>query len=101
MGNRKLQSLKPTHTVDFFDSFSMRNRTAKCIVEQITLASFVGGDDVARCLVLSPVRKSVIVPLWALVDLATGQRLPYPTDDLVIEEFSLSQEELEVLFEEA
>jgi hypothetical protein len=43
----------------------------------------------------------VIVPLWALVDLATGRRLPYPTDDLVIEEFSIDQEELNALSEEA
>ena len=101
MGNRKLQSLTPTHTVDFFDSFSRRNRTERCVVDRIAPAGLAGGDDVAHCRVTTPVHKMVIVPLWALVDLATGRRLPYPTDDLVIEEFSIDQEELNALSEEA
>lgn len=100
MKNPRLRSLKPTHTVDFFDSSTMRNRTEPCIVECIALASFSGGYDAAQCRLTSPPTKRVVVPLSCLVDLATGQRLPYPTDNLVVEEFSLGPEELAALSKE-
>jgi len=77
MSNKRLQ----THTVDFFDSMAMRNRTALCVVLRMYLSDDPAVDDMATVEVEDPIRKRIRVPLSCLVCRYSGQRLPFSTDD--------------------
>jgi len=71
-----LRSTRMTHTVDFFDSFTMANRTAPCRIVRMSLSDDPNVEDMATVEVESPIRKRIRVPIGCLVD-AQGERLPY------------------------
>jgi hypothetical protein len=83
-----------THYVDFFDSFTMKNRTALCRVVRMSLNENPNVEDMATVEVSEPVRKTIRVPITCLTCRYTGQRLPFPTDDVVTEEFEIDTAQL-------
>lgn len=87
----KLLPTKPTHTVDFFDSFTMKNETAPCRVVQMYLSDDPQKEDMATVEIQQPVRKRIRVPLNCLVEISTGQRLPYPLTKTITTSLSLGE----------
>lgn len=82
MRRPRLRGVKPTHYVDYFCSFRMRNATEPCVFLDGTLHDDANIEDVATVEIYSPVRKRIRVPLNCLVDIRTGQRLPFDTGEL-------------------
>jgi|APSaa5957512535_1039671.scaffolds.fasta_scaffold188997_2 hypothetical protein len=72
--------VKQKHTVDFFDSMTMKNRTEKCVVLSMSLSDNEDVEDMATCQIERPIRKRIRVPITCLVCLHTGQRLPFPVE---------------------
>lgn len=81
--------MRLTHTVDFFDSMTMRNRTETCWVLDIQLSDDPDVEDMATVEVESPIRKRLRVPITCLTCRFTGQRLPFPVENVVVEEFEI------------
>ncbi len=73
---------KQKHYVDFFDSFTMKNRTELCQVLSMDLAS-----DTAIVEVETPIRKRLKVPLNCLQCKYTGFRLGNVERELEIVEY--------------
>jgi hypothetical protein len=69
--------MSQTHTVDFFDSMTMKNRTERCKVIDMTLSDNPNVEDMATVEVEIPTRKRLRVPLNCLVCIYTGERLPF------------------------
>ena len=81
--------MQHTHIVDFFDSMSMRNRTETCRVLEMQLSDDPNVEDMATVEVESPIRKRLRVPITCLTCRFTGQRLPFPVESVVVEEFEI------------
>lgn len=81
--------MRHTHFVDFFDSMTMRNRTETCRVLNMRLSDDPSVEDMATVEVEAPFRKRLRVPISCLTCRITGQRLPFPIENIVVEEFEI------------
>jgi hypothetical protein len=79
-----------THVVDFFDSMSMRNRTETCRVLDMQLSDDPDVEGMATVEVESPIRKRLRVPITCLVCRHSGQRLPFPIENVSVEIFEFN-----------
>ena len=81
--------MRHTHFVDFFDSMTMKNRTELCRVLDMRLSDDPNVEDMATVEVEVPIRKRLRVPINCLVCRFTGKRLPFPIENVVVEEFEI------------
>ena len=79
-----------THLVDFFDSMTLKNRTETCRVLDMQLSNNPAVPEMATVEVDLPVRKRLRVPITCLVCRYTGQRLPFPVENVGIEAFEIA-----------
>jgi len=81
--------MQHTHFVEFFDSMTMRNRTEMCRVLAMRLSEDLDMEDMATVEVETPIRKRLRLPITCLTCRFTGQRLPFPVEHVVVEEFEI------------
>jgi hypothetical protein len=66
--------MKPTHAVEYFDSFKMQNTVTLGLLKHATISDDPDHEDMATVEIENPVRKTIRVPLTCLTELHTGKR---------------------------